>query len=278
MIDQLPKPGAFQDLWPKVWKDKLDIDNTDILQFRNLAHWKSFCASVTQRDSMNCGISYKDALNLLLTNQSTIPRKDYQLIKDKVKMVLLKRGLISDTIYKSYEYTTTGNGVIDVARFASGLPDCILTPTDPEQQFFYEIYVSISYDWTVDNSTVQANLSKLLATLELLENERYFCKVNIVFPDSRCNNGKGNPNLLVVIPIFSHRDFKSIETMSAVINQYSLRKFCFGLLETKYQDNLASGYGKPVSLPYTINLGYEFDVEGFSQQVVDKVIIPCASR
>jgi hypothetical protein len=66
--------------------------------------------------------------------------------------------------------------------------------------------------------------------------------------------------------------------MSAVVNKYTLRKFGFALLEDKYGNDLASGYGSPVSLPFTINLGYEFDVEGFSQQVIDKVILPCQRR
>jgi len=168
-----PADKPYQDLWPKAWKDTLPYENTYIAHFRNLQHFKNYCESVKQKESHKCGIPYDKALKELLTNTPTMTADDYEIIKNKVKQVLLKRGLISDTIYHSYEYTVDGQGSVDVARFAAGMPDCILTPSNPEQQFFYEIYVSISYEWSVSDDTIKENMAKLLATIELLEREHY---------------------------------------------------------------------------------------------------------
>ena len=278
MKSLLPTDSPFLDIWPATWKDNMNFDQVRICQFRNLAHWKNYCSSVRQREDNNCGISYEKSLEMLLTNTPVIPNDDYEIIKKQVKQVLLKRGLISDTIYKRYEYQVDGTGIIDVARYAAGNPDCVLTPVDPEQSFFYEVYVSISYHSGVENSTVRDNTAKLLATIQLLEQENYFCKVSLVFPDRNCNNGEGKSNLFVVVPVFSHKDIKTIDTMSAVLNQYTLRKKMFALLEDMYEDNLASGYGQPVGLDYTINIGQEFNVETFSTDVIDKIIHPCQSR
>jgi len=66
--------------------------------------------------------------------------------------------------------------------------------------------------------------------------------------------------------------------MSAVLNERLLRKFCFALLEDTYGDDLAGGYGSPVDLSFTFNVGRSVDVEKFAADVVDKVVIPAQSR
>jgi len=168
---------------------------------------------------------------------------------------------------------------IDIARYAAGEPDCVLTQTKkPKQNIFYEIYLSISYEWSVSDSTINRNISKLFAVISLLEKEHYYCKISLVFPDRNCNIGEGNSNLLVVIPVFSHREVKTLATLSAVINPFTLRKWGFNLLEEKYGDNLASGYGRPVDLPLCYNIGRDIDVGRIAEEIMNKHTTPCESR
>jgi len=113
MKSLLPKPTAFQDIWPKRWKDSMDMENTDILQFRNLAHWKSYCGKGKQLADMKCGISYKQATKNMLANKATLTEESevYKEVYRKTKTLLIKRRLIADTIYETdskYKYTVDG--------------------------------------------------------------------------------------------------------------------------------------------------------------------------
>lgn len=277
-MKQIIEPSTLMDIYPKEWKNTLKMDNTDVLQYRNLTHFKHHVSTLRQKEDNNCGVGYERALKEMLSNTAVINTGDYEIIKNKVKQVLLKRGLISENVYESFEYTVDGQGVVDVAKYLANDPECILTPKMSYTNYFYELYISISYDWSVTNETIIENMSKILATIELLEKEHYYCKITLVFPDKRCNYGEGPSNLLVLIPLFSHKDHKSIETMSAVLNDRLLRKFCFAILEDKYKSNLASGYGQSVELDKTINVGYNVNEIELAQQIIDKVVTPCQKR
>jgi hypothetical protein len=95
-------------------------------------------------------------------------------------------------------------------------------------------------------------MAKILATVELLEKEHYFCKITLVIPNAECNKGDGKSNYFGIIPLFSHKEHKSIKTMSSVLNDRLLRKFFFALWEEKYKNYLDDRYGNATELPYTI--------------------------
>jgi len=45
-------------------------------------------------------------------------------------------------------------------------------------------------------------MAKILATIELLEKEHYYCKITLVFPDRNVTYADNNkPNLLILKPI-----------------------------------------------------------------------------
>lgn len=273
MSKEIIKDSRLLDIYPKEWSERLTPEKTTVFQYRNLQHFKQHVSTLEQRDSSKCGIEYNVALKELLSNTSTIPKAEYEIIKNKVKSVLMKRGLISDTIYESYKYATEG-GVVDVAKVVAQDPMCCLVPNESYTNYFYELYISISYSCGVDNSTIMENMAKILATIELLEQEHYYCKVTLVFPDEACNTGSGKSNLLVLIPLFSHKDPKSIETMSAVLNDRLLRKFCFAILEDTYKGDLAGGYGMPVNFEHTINVGHTINEIEIAEEIINKVIVP----
>lgn len=262
----------LRDIYPKEWNDTLTMNNTDIFEYRNLQHFKNHVSSITQINDDTCDISYKDALKDLVQGNATMSQGDYEIIKNKVKNNLLKRGLISDTIYESYKYEVEGD-IIDVARLAAEDPACCLVPNNKYDNHFYELYISISYPWQITNETVVENMAKILATIELLEQEHYYCKLTLVFPDKDCNNGSGNSNFLGLVPLFSYKDIKNIETMSSVLNDRLLRKFFFAVIEEQYGTDLDGGYGTPVDLPHTIK-PVDLCEEELASNILNQILEP----
>lgn len=276
MANPIIEDVPFSDYHPTEWRDNLDMEDTSVYEYRNLQHFKHHVSTITQKDDTQCGISYADALQELQTNKSTMSAGDYEIILNRVKANLLKKGLIADSVYESYKYDVEGD-IIDVAKVIAQDPMCCLVPNETYTNYFYELYISVSYPWAIEDSTITENMAKILATVELLEKEHYYCKITLVFPDRNCNNGSGNSNFLATIPLFSHKDVKTIETMSSVLNERLLRKFFFAVLEDKYGDDLARGYGTPLGLPNAIIPVNLCEVE-LAESIIEKVITPCTSR
>lgn len=263
--------SALPDIHPRSWLTKLNPADTVIFNYRNLLHFKSHVKTLTQQDSSSCGISYDTALKQLLTDTPTITEGEYEIIKNRVKQSLLKRGLISESVYESYHYDVEGE-LWDVAKVIAEDPACFLVPTEKYISYFYELYISISYPHYVSNSTIKDNMAKILATVELLEREHIYCKISLVFPDQNCSSGD-KKNFLATIPLFSHRDQKSIATMSAVLNDRLLRKFFFAVLEDTFGDTLKGSYGTAITVPDVINVGDTLDEVEFCKGILDKIII-----
>lgn len=271
------QPSTLLNIHPSTWNEVLDLSNTSVFQYNNLAHFKHHVSQLTQKEDNKCGISYADALSDLLSSKATLTSADYEIIKNRVKNNLLKRGLISDTIYESYSYQTEGNGTVDMAKLAAQDPACILVPNKTYKKFFYELYISISYPHHVSNETIMQNMAKILATIQLLEQENYFCKITLVMPNEGCKNGSGNSNYLGLIPLFSHTDHKTIEYMSSVLNDRLLRKFFFAIWEDLYDSSLVHGYGHAIELPNTIR-PVDIDECDLASSIIDQVIVPCKKR
>jgi hypothetical protein len=263
--------STLSDIHPKEWSQTLPEKNTVIFNYRNLLHFKSHVKTLTQKKNLSCGIEYNLALKELLTNTPTITEGEYEIIKNRVKQSLLKRGLITESVYESYHYDVEGE-LWDVAKVIEEDPACFLVPTEKYISYFYELYISISYPYYVPNSTIRDNMAKILATVELLEREHIYCKITLVFPDKNCSSG-GKKNFLATIPLFSYRDPKSIATMSSVLNERLLRKFFFAVLEDTFKDSLSSDYGLAITVPNVINVGDTLDEVEFCQSIIDKVIV-----
>jgi hypothetical protein len=266
------KHTALDDIHPKEWKDTLPTKDTIIFQYRNLLHFKSHVKTLTQIEDYKCGISYAEALKQLLVNTPTISEGEYEIIKNRVRQSLLKRGLISESVYEAYHYDVEGE-LWDVAKVIAEDPACFLVPTEKYTSYFYELYISISYPHNVPDSSVRDNIAKILATVELLEREHIYCKITLVFPDRDCGLSD-KKNFLAIVPLFSHRDIKSIATMSSILNDRLLRKFFFAVLEDTFNKSLASGYGHAITIPHCINIGDSINEIDFCQSILDRVIAP----
>jgi len=266
----------LHDILPKEWSTELNTKNLDYIPFRNLLHFKNYVSKIKQKNDDQCGVSYKTALDDLVKEKSQYSKNEYESIRNLVRANLLKRGLISEEIYESFKYTSEGV-IVDIAKVIDEDPACFLTPVKSYTNHFYELYVSISYSAYVSDETVRRNAIKLLSTIEELERQHIYIKVTLVFGDHNPISSK-NKDMLVTIPLFSYKDFKSIETMSAVLNERLLRKFMFALLEDVYAKDLDYGYGQAMTMTTAINIGEELEETVLFSKILDEVVTPGSSR
>ncbi len=265
ILEQFKTTMPFPDVFPEEF-DKA-LPTRDYMSFRNLPHFCHVVSHLTQKEDDKCGMTYKNALSKLLKGESDFPKEEQASIRNLVRSNLQKRGLITEETYEAFKYAVDGVNVgVDVARYVDNQADCVITPAVQYIDFFYELYVSVSYPWTTPNSTIRANCAKLLATVEELERQHIYIKIAVVFPDRKATND--GRNFFADIPLFSHKDPKSVDTMSAVINDRLLRKFFFAILENFYGSSLSAGYGKPVTIGKCMNIGDEFNEIDFFEEVV----------
>ena len=262
----LPFPDIFLDSWGE------EIGPRDFMCFRNLDHFRHEMTQITQKSDDMCNMSYKDALNMLLMGKTDFPKEEQESIRNLVRSNLHKRGLITEEVYENFRYSSDGTKVdVDVGKYAAGEPDCVMSPAKQYVDFFYELYVSISYPWNVQNEEVRKNIAKLLATVEELERQHIFIKITLILPIRGACHGRDRSNFFSSIPLFSHKDRKSVATMSAVVNDRLLRKFYFAVLENLYTDNLNDYYGYPMEMESAMNVGSEFDEIKFFTEVQECV-------
>jgi len=253
---------------PTEWGE--EFASNDNVMFDSLDHFVYIVSKLTQIEDNKCGMSYKDALDNLVRRRSDFPEEEQKAIENLVRNNLLKRGLITQEIYERFVYTNGSEGSnvgVDIGKYAAGEADCVITPARQYIDYFYELYISISYSCGVSNETVRKNVAKLLTTVAELERKHIYVKINVIFPDRNVAHVDGDTrHFFSVVPIFSHKDPKSIEVMSSVVNDKLLRKFFFAIIEDFYGKDLAGGYGHPVSLPKTINIGEDLnEVELFEK-------------
>lgn len=269
----------LSDLYPKTWNKQLKDtgQDVDVLEFDNLQHFKHYLKQVTLKPGGSANkqdVPFATALDDLVKGKSIMSASSYETIKNEVKSVLHRRGLISENVYEGYQYDTEGE-FIDIAEYISGNPACMLKPKVSYKSYFYELFISAAYLGNVTDETIKRNVAKILATVQLLEQEHIYIKITIVAASSDTVYGK--KTLLVAIPLFSHKEEKTIESMSAVINERFFRTFIFGIREDMYGDDLYDGYGRTIDLNEAIKLR-DVNVETLAQTILDKTVLPGGTR
>lgn len=259
----------FSDLFPPQWKQK--IPSCDYLAFRNLDHFRYVASELKPKNNMECGMSYENALKHLVEGTTDFPESEQMSIRNLVRSNLHKRGLITEETYEAYRYAVDGIEVgIDIGKYANGEPDCVITPARVYVDFFYELYISVSYPHHVKNETVRENVAKLLATIEELERQHIWIKIMLVLP-VRAPTIAGKPYMFSSVPLFSHKEYKSVATMSSVVNERLLRKFYFAMMENLYKEDLLSHYGYAEEMPTAMSIGNKFNEIEFFENIVESV-------
>jgi len=267
ILEQFNTGLPFPDVFPPEFDNALS--GRDYFSFRNLPHFCHVVSKLTQKQDDKCDMSYETALRKLLAGESDFPKTDQATIRNLVRSNLHKRGLITEEVYEAYRYTVDGTQVgVDVGKYANGEADCVISPAREYIDFFYELFISVSYPYYTTNEDIRRNCAKLLATIEELERTHIFIKVAIVLPIKRpCCDER---NFFADVPLFSHKDPKSVDTMSAVINDRLLRKFFFAILEGYYGEDLDASYGSVCRMGGCMNIGDEFDEIAFFKAVSEK--------
>ena len=265
----------LSDLYPKAWNKQLENTGQaiDVLEFDNLQHFKMYLKDVKLNPGGSANtnsVPFKEALADLVQGKAVMSTASYDTIKAEVKSVLHKRGLITENVYEGYQYDVEGD-FIDIAEYISGNPECMLRPKMSYKNYFYELFISAAYLGGVSDETIKKNVAKILATIQLLEKEHIYIKVTIVAASQ--DTVEGERTLVVSIPLFSHKEEKTIETMSSIINERFFRTFIFGIREDMYGKDLYSGYGVTINLENAIKLS-DVNVETLAQDILDKVITP----
>jgi len=277
ILEYTQKANKLADYHPKSWNKNMELDDTCIMEFRNKYHFISAMELIKAKDDSRCEISYEDALKELKQGKGTIPQAKYETIKHKIKESLLKRNLISENIYEGFEYSVEGD-IIDIAKYVEGNPECMIVPKSVGKNYFYELYINVSVNWAMSNKEMQHRIAQVLATIELLEQEHIYIKLNVVDTSVNVNCNEEFSHILAIIPIFSHREPKDIHILSAIVNDRFLRKFMFTLSEDLCGDGLNSGYGRARPLDNVINISDDFNAVQTVEKILDELVIKCPSR
>ncbi len=238
----------IRDIYPKEWKETLG-DKVDFIEFRNIQHFKNYVSKITQIRNYNCGVSYKEALDDLLKGKSQFDVEEYESVRNLVRKNLIKMGLISDTLYERYKYAEEGL-IVDVGKYVEGDPECVLAPNMNYKDHFYQLYINMSYNGSVEDEDVLESLYKILATVNELQKQHIYIAITLI--DATKDINEDRDSYLLTLPLFSYKEHKSIKTMSSVINERFLRKFVFAVCEDIYGEDLHENYGRAVEVPYSI--------------------------
>lgn len=269
------KKSVLSDELPKEWIHQVkNGQKLDVVEFRNLQNFKAYMKNEVVPKPNGAAskrpIPYEKALDDLVKGIPVMATKGYDLIKQEVQSVLYKRGLLSETVYEGYEYDVEGD-IVDIAKYLEGNPECMLKPKKAYDNHFYELYVSMAYLSDVRDKDVMKGLAQLLATVQLLEKEHIYIKITVVACSSDLIYGKNTQ--IILLPLFSYKDEKTIEEMASVLNDRFFRTYCFAIKEHIYKDELYDGYGVTIDLAKTI-IPHKVDVVKLAEEIIAKTITP----
>lgn len=93
----------------------------------------------------------------------------YKSVADEVKSKLHTRGFTSKLLYGEVGFTTTNTGCMSKQRAMMGKRDCYFKDTSmSDDKLFHDIFINLSYDATVSDSTIRKNAYALYAISQAL--------------------------------------------------------------------------------------------------------------
>lgn len=184
-----------------------------------------------------------------------------ETVRNTVRNNLVKRGIVTGTIYEGYKYAVDGL-ILDHAELAAGNSECMMSPVKKYDKWFYELYVNMSIPWSVDESEIQENAIKLIETIKLLEERNIEIKINVIlFSDGMFRDGR---NYLSVIPICSHLDYKDYNLLSFMDGKF-LRGPLFQIMKSH---EVTEGLGRATKLDNSVNL-WELEETELAERVLN---------
>lgn len=84
--------------------------------------------------------------------------KLYEDVAKKVKDKLLGRGFTTSMLYATAEFTSEKTGVMSKQRALLGKRDCYFkNPNMTDGKLFHDMYINLSYSWSVSDETIRDN-------------------------------------------------------------------------------------------------------------------------
>ena len=195
-----------------------------------------------------------------------VDKETTELITNNVRNNLIKRGIVTGTIYEGYKYDVEGD-IIDYAELATGNPQCMMKPIKKYDKYFYELYVNMSIPYTVDESTIIEGAIRLSETIKALEELNVEIKVNIVLYSQRMF--LNNDNYLFIMPLVSHLEYKDHQALLPYMDGEFLRKVIFTTMHSHKGVNTSS-LGNAVKLKNSVNL-WELDEIELAERIINEL-------
>ena len=178
-----------------------------------------------------------------------LDEKSTSLVINNIRNNLIKRGIVTGTIYEGYKYDIEGD-IIDYAELATGNPACMMKPVKKYDKYFYELYINMSIPYQIKEEEIIEGAIRLAETIKALEELHIEIKVNIVlYSQGMFNN---NDNYLFIMPLLSHLEYKDHKLLLPYIDGEFLRKVLFTVMTNN--GNTSYGLGNATKLDNTVSL------------------------
>lgn len=209
---------------------------------------------------------YADKVKIFKDNVKSIEidPKHVETIANNVRNNLIKRGIISGTIYEGYKYDVDGD-IIDYAELATGNPRCMMKPIKKYDKFFYELYINMSIPWSVSEEDITDGAIRLIETIKLLEELNVEIKLNVVL----YSNGmfKSRENYLFIMHLANHLEYKDYQLILPFINGNFLRGPLFTVMYNTGHGKADDSLGSATKLKNSVNL-WEIDEVKLAERVI----------
>lgn len=221
----------------------IEFDNKfDLLEFLK--------KNPAEAESIGYTKKFYDDLKSYTPNETDVTR-----IKKEVLNNLLKRGIITGSVYEGFKYSYEGE-IIDYAKLASGDPMCHMQPIKVYDKWFYELYVNMSIPATVDEDVITLGAIRLIETIKALESIDIEIKINVIDYSKNLYYDEDVDDLLVIIPLISHLEHKNYKNIMPYITANFLRgpSFTISRNSVENKDNITPSLGQAYVLPNAVNL------------------------
>jgi len=255
------RENIIQDIHPK---DLLHSTKCNVINFDNKFDLLEFLKkNEPSEDSIAHTDTFYENLKSYEPNTELVEK-----IRNEVLNNLIKRGIITGTIYEGYKYAVEGE-IIDYAQLATGNPNCMLSPVKKYDKWFYELYINMSIPGNIDESSIEQGAIRLIETINALEERNIEIKVNIVDYSGNLYYDEDVTDLLVIIPLISHLEHKSYDKLMPFILGSFLRGPLFTIARNsiKNKDSVSSGMGEAIKLKNTVNL-WEIDESDLARGIL----------
>lgn len=250
--------NVIKDIHPK---SLLHTTNTVVQEFNNKEEFNYYLEN-------NPNSKYDTTQFFNNIKKYKIDEKRVKEIRNTVRNNLIKRGIITGTIYEGYKYDVEGE-IIDYSELASGNPKFYRTPIKKYDKYFYELYVNMSIPASVHNSKIIDGAIRLSETIKALEELNIEIKINIVlysrgmFADNR--------NYLFILPLCSHLEFKDHNLLLPYMDDIFLRRALFTVMYGNSSiGEIRDTLGQATKLDNSVNL-WELKEEDLARGIMTEL-------